>query len=160
LQALAARSQKYLLPINSSEINRCRNRLPEFTEIISLAHCSNYGERLAVSEKDTPVPFKPSTVVIHETFISAPKAITLFKTEHILDSRQVSYHVVIDQAGKAYRIVPNMFRADGAGMSHFEGFTIRTRDSAVGSVNSISLHVSLKSPPDAGNIDSHLGYPT
>jgi len=67
---------------------------------------------------------------------------------------------VIDQAGKAYRIVPNVFRADEAGISHFEGFTIRTRDSAVGSINNISLHVSLESLPDAGNIDSHLGYTT
>jgi N-acetyl-anhydromuramyl-L-alanine amidase AmpD len=157
-QTLVDRSQEYLPPTKSAEISSCLKKLPRFTEVSSLAHSSNYGKRLLVTEKGNTVPHQPSIIVIHETVMSAPEAIALFRTEHRQDSMQVSYHMVIDRAGKAYRIVPDEFRAYGSGMSHFGGFTIRTKDGSAGSINNISLHVSLESPPDTENADSHLGY--
>jgi N-acetyl-anhydromuramyl-L-alanine amidase AmpD len=71
----------------------------------------------------------------------------------------VSYHLLIDRAGRRLRFVPDGKRAFGAGMSAFGDATVRIKPTSVGSINNVALHLSLETPADGrGDGDAHGGY--
>ena len=123
------------------------------------AHPSNYGQRRSRDELGRPVPHEPRLIVLHETVLSAADTLALFQTPHPRDDDQVSYHLLIDRQGRPLRLVPDLARAYGAGMSAFGDATVRVRRRSPGSINDVALHLSLESPADGrGDGDGHSGY--
>ena len=140
-------------------IEACQQRLGLAAEDVQLAHSTNFGERKARDSWGRELQVKPMLIVLHETVISEPQAIGLFKTNHPDDDQQVSYHMLIGRDGRRVRIVPDRKRAYGSGMSAFGDVTMRDRPGSVGSINNIALHLSLVTPSDGrGDADGHSGY--
>ena len=140
-------------------VQACAQTLGLAQEDFQLAHPTNFGERKTRDSWGRELQVKPMVIVLHETVISEPQALALFKTNHPEDDQQVSYHMLIGRDGRRIRIVPDQKRAYGSGMSAFGDITMRDRPGSVGSINNIALHISLVSPPDGrGNEHGHSGY--
>ncbi len=138
---------------------RLRAELGLGEELARPADATNFGERQGEDAFDRPVPHQPALIMLHETVLSAPATVRLFQTPHPKDEDQVSYHLLIDRAGQRLRIVPDGKRAYGAGMSAFGDMTVRIRPTSVGSINNVTLHLSLETPADGrGDQDAHSGY--
>lgn len=148
------------LPTHSEgQLKQCETTLGLVPEVSRIANSTNFGERQRLDARGRKVPHAPGLIVLHETVISAEKTIRMFQTAHPRDEDQSSYHLLVDRRGRRLRIVPDLKRAYGAGMSAFGDFTVRIQPDSVGSVNNVSLHLSLESPADgAGDGDSHSGY--
>lgn len=130
-------------------------------EIPTPAAVTNFGERERTDRSPArrPVEHTPQLIVLHETVIPVGEAIALFQTAHSDDGAQVSYHLLIGQDGRLYRIVPDEKRAFGAGNSAFGGRAVTLNPDLPSSVNNIALHVSLETPADGNNdARSHSGY--
>ena len=140
-------------------IQACEQRLGLAAEDVQLAHSTNFGERKTRDSWGRVLQVKPMVIVLHETVISEPQALDLFKTNHPDDDQQVSYHMLIGRDGRRVRIVPDQKRAYGSGMSAFGDITVRDRPGSVGSINNIALHISLVTPSDGrGDSHGHSGY--
>ena len=140
-------------------IQACEQRLGLAAEDVQLAHSTNFGQRKTRDSWGRVLQVKPMVIVLHETVISEPQALDLFKTNHPDDDQQVSYHMLIGRDGRRVRIVPDQKRAYGSGMSAFGDITVRDRPSSVGSINNIALHISLVTPSDGrGDSHGHSGY--
>ncbi len=155
-------SQGNAFPVRSSTaLQACADRLQLGAEQRALAHPSNFGEREPRDWRGSTIASTPELVVIHETVLDQAQTIALFQHNHPADDDQVSYHMLINQAGQRVRIVPDRNRAYGAGHSAFGDFTIRAKQQSPGSVNNVALHVSLETPVDGRSDDgstSHSGY--
>jgi hypothetical protein len=156
-------STTHLAPRLSDEIRSCRKVLALPPEQIALADSTNYGKRARLDSVGRKIPYLPQLIILHETVISVSETINFFRTPHPLDDDQASYHLLIDSDGRLIRIVPDLSRAYGAGMSSFGDFRVRTRVKSVGSVNNIALHISLETPlsgrgPTVDSASSHAGY--
>lgn len=144
---------------SSRDIAVCSHKLAIPREVLALADATNFGNRLQNDHWGRQLTAEPRIIVIHETVLSKDSTIKLFKTPHISDDEQVSYHLIIGRDGLLYRIVPDENRAYGAGMSAFGDVTQRSKPGAVGSINNISLHISLVSPEGGQDgTDAHSGY--
>ena len=147
-------------PINPSSFSTA---LASYTprESIALANSTNYGDRFVFDLYGQPASHSP-IVVIHETASSARSAINTFRTPHVLESKQVSYHTLIKLDGEIVYLVPPDKRAFGAGNSVFQGEngkeTVKTNPDYPPSVNNFAYHVSLETPPDGYN-DRGTYYP-
>ena len=140
-------------------IQACEQRLGLAAEDVQLAHSTNFGERRTRDSWGRVLQMKPMVIVLHETVISEPQALDLFKTNHPDDDQQVSYHMLIGRDGRRVWIVPDQKRAYGSGMSAFGDITVRDRPGSVGSINNIALHISLVTPSDGrGDSHGHSGY--
>ena len=140
-------------------IQACEQRLGLAAEDVQLAHPTNFGERKVRDSWGRVLQVKPMVIVLHETVISEPQALDLFKTNHPNNDQQVSYHMLIGRDGRRVRIVPDQKRAYGSGMSAFGDITMRDRPGSVGSINNIALHLSLVTPSDGrGDSHGHSGY--
>jgi hypothetical protein len=131
-------------------------------ESIALADVSNFGERFVFDLYGKPA-YHPPIIVLHETVGSASSAINSFRTPHLDESQQVSYHALIKRDGEVVYMVPPDKRAFGAGDSVFAGTlgkeTIKTNPEYPSSVNNFAYHISLETPSDGrGNGSSHSGY--
>lgn len=148
------------LPAQSPErLAQCEASLGLEPELPRPAHATNFGERQQRDSLGRGVPHAPGLIVLHETVIPAEATVKLFQTAHPNDEDQVSYHMLVDRQGRRLRIVPDEKRAYGAGMSAFGDFSVRIRPDSVGSINNVSLHLSLESPPDGrAEGDAHSGY--
>ncbi len=144
---------------SAGEVAACAAKLALAAELPRPADATNYGERLRRDAWGRALPHEPRLIVLHETVISAPATLRLFATPHPRDEDQVSYHLLIDRAGRRLRIVPDEARAFGAGLSAFGDMTVRPRPTSLGSVNNVALHLSLETPADGrGDSDGHSGY--
>jgi N-acetyl-anhydromuramyl-L-alanine amidase AmpD len=144
---------------SEQQLARCEASLGLPAELPRPAHATNFGERRERDARGRSVPHAPRLIVLHETVIPADATIRLFQTAHPRDEDQVSYHLLVDRQGRRLRIVADQKRAYGAGMSAFGDFTVRIHPESVGSINNVSLHLSLESPSDGGgDQDSHSGY--
>jgi len=142
-----------------TSIRHCRHILDMPEEKLALADPTNYGKRLDRDYWGRSIASDPRVIVIHETVLGKESTINLFKTPHINDNDQVSYHLIINADGMLYRIVSDANRAYGAGMSAFGDVTQRIKPNSVGSINNFALHVSLVSPVDGfDGRDGHSGY--
>lgn len=131
-------------------------------ESIALADSTNYSDRFLLDLYGKPA-YHPPIVVIHETVGSARSAINTFRTRHLQESKQVSYHTLIKRDGEVVYIVPPDKRAFGAGNSVFESEigleTVKTHPDYPPSVNNFAYHISLETPQDGNNNRSrHSGY--
>jgi N-acetyl-anhydromuramyl-L-alanine amidase AmpD len=144
---------------SEAELAACAARLRLAPERPRPAHPTNYGARQRFDAWGRSLPREPRLIVLHETVISAPDTVRMFATPHPRDEDQGSYHLLIDRAGQRLRIVPDVARAYGAGMSAFGDLTLRSRPGSPGSINNVALHLSLESPADGrGDGDGHSGY--
>jgi N-acetyl-anhydromuramyl-L-alanine amidase AmpD len=142
-----------------AELARCASQLGLAPELPRPAHATNFGQRQRRDSWGRSVPHEPRLIVLHETVISAPATIQLFATPHPRDEDQASYHLLIDRVGRRLRIVPDVGRAFGAGLSAFGDMTVRVRPGSGGSINNVALHLSLETPEDGrGDSDGHSGY--
>ena len=148
------------LPI-ISDINQslCKTKIGVGKEIAAIADPSNFDNRLTVDQWGRSIAHTPKLIVLHETVLNEKETINLFKTQHLRDQDQASYHLLVTRDGSLLRVVPDSERAFGSGMSAFGDVTQRTKNGSVGSINNISLHISLVSPED-GRDDraAHSGY--
>jgi N-acetyl-anhydromuramyl-L-alanine amidase AmpD len=145
--------------LTESALATCAARLALAPELARPADPTNFGERQLRDVHGRRVPSTPQLIVLHETVLPATETMKLFATSHPKDDDQVSYHLLVDRAGRRLRIVPDERRAFGAGMSAFGDFTVRIRPTSPGSVNNVALHLSLESPADGrGDGDGHSGY--
>lgn len=131
-------------------------------EEIVPADPTNYGPRYLTDIYGNPATY-PLIIVLHETVGSASSAINLFRTPHLRDADQVSYHSLIRQDGTIVHLVHPQMRAFGAGNSVFNGpsgaETVQTNPEFPPSVNNFAFHVSLETPSDGrGNQRGHSGY--
>ncbi len=125
---------------------------------------SNYGDRYSTDVYGKTVDNQP-IAVLHETVGSATSAINTFKTHHVNDSHQSSYHALITLNGTIVYLVPSNKRAFGAGNSVFKSSrgieAVQTNPNLPASVNNFAYHISLETPPDgrkkSGN-SYHSGY--
>jgi N-acetyl-anhydromuramyl-L-alanine amidase AmpD len=154
----AVPSQQVLKPWMPEEVALCLSKINMPAEEPQLAHASNYGTRENSDYLGNRLVSSPRFLVIHETVIGEKNTVNLFKTNHPDDSDQVSYHMLVARDGRLIRVVPDENRAYGAGMSHFMGYTLRTKQGGSGSINNVALHISLVSPSGFDNADSHTGY--
>lgn len=154
----AVDSQKDLKPWSSKEVSSCALRIKVPAEEQQLADASNYGSRDSRDYLGRRLGSSPRLVVIHETVMGEKDTISMFKTNHPNDSDQVSYHMLVARDGRLIRVVPDENRAYGAGMSHFMGSTFRAKKDSAGSINNVTLHISLVSPSGFEQSDSHTGY--
>lgn len=145
-------------PLPSGIIDSCAAKINLGDEQIALADPTNYGLRDSHDYRSKPIPSHPMLIVLHETVMGEKETISLFKTQHLRDDDQVSYHLIIARDGRIIRVVPDANRAFGAGMSQFMSHTIRSKSGSLGSINNVALHVSLVSPSDSDHSDSHSGY--
>ena len=140
-------------------LEQCEKRLGLPAEINAMADSTNFGERHTVDQWGRPLVASPQIIVLHETVLDEEATINLFQTPHPNDNDQVSYHMLVGRDGSRLRIVPDLKRAFGAGMSAFGDVTQRTKPGSVGSINNIALHISLVSPADGrGDTRAHSGY--
>jgi N-acetyl-anhydromuramyl-L-alanine amidase AmpD len=148
-----------LPPLAAEALAACAARLGLPPEEARPADPTNYGVRQPRDAFGRAVPHRPQLIVLHETVLSAADTVRLFATPHPRDDDQVSYHLLVDRAGRRLRIVPDGARAFGAGMAAFGDFTVRIRPTSLGSLNNVALHLSLESPADGrGDGDGHSGY--
>lgn len=131
-------------------------------EEIALADTTNFGDRFLRDINGNPADLEP-IVVLHETVGSANSAINLFRTPHLRDDDQASYHTLIRRDGTIVYLVPPEKRAYGAGNSIFMGSngleTVQTKLNYPPSVNNFAYHISLESPYDGNhNGYQHSGY--
>ena len=131
-------------------------------EKLTLAHPSNYGERLSVDANGNPLN-NTHIVVLHETVSSAASALNTFLRNNPNDNDQVSYHTLIGLDGTVYYIVPPEQRAYGAGNSTFRTGSgeesVFTNPEFPSSVNNFAYHVAFETPPDGYNNNAgHSGY--
>lgn len=131
-------------------------------ESIALADATNFGERF-VFDLYGKSAYYPPIIVLHETVGSASSAINFFRTRHLDESQQVSYHTLIKRDGEVVYIVPPDKRAFGAGDSVFAGTlgkeSTKTHPEYPSSVNNFAYHISLETPSDGrGNGSRHSGY--
>jgi N-acetyl-anhydromuramyl-L-alanine amidase AmpD len=144
---------------SEAELAACASQLKLAAEVPTPADPTNYGERQPRDALGRAVPHAPMLIVLHETVLSAPATVTLFQTPHPRDDDQASYHLLIDRAGRRLRFVPDQKRAYGAGMSAFGDATVRIRETSVGSINNVALHIGLETPDDGrGDAEAHAGY--
>ncbi len=69
--------------------------------------------------------------------------------------------MLIASDGRRLRVVPDSERAFGAGDSVFGIFTVKLKPDTPGSINYVTLHLSLVTSPDGRNdVDHHSGYTT
>jgi len=123
------------------------------------ANPTNYGKRLELDKAGNPVHSQPLFIVFHETVTSEEKTINYFRTPHLNDADQASYHMLISRNGRRVRFVDDNLRAFGAGQSSFRDFTVKINPDGPGSLNNVALHIGLVSPNDGqGDSDSHSGY--
>ena len=151
-----------LLSPNPHAAERCAELLG-IRERDTPADPTNFGVRRPTDSSGGPVPDQPSLVVVHETVLSLEDTLNFFQTPHPRDADQASYHLLLARNGTAYRLVPDLNRAFGAGWSAWGDATIRhhsaTTPLAGGSLNNVALHISLESPEDGrGDDDAHGGY--
>ena len=145
--------------VAEDELQQCRKSLGLAEEKNALADPTNYGERHAVDQWGRRLVSTPQIIVLHETVLNEEATINLFQTPHPNDNDQVSYHMIVGQDGSRLRVVPDLNRAYGAGMSAFGDVTQRTKAGSVGSINNIALHISLVTPADGrGDASAHSGY--
>jgi len=125
------------------------------------AHPTNYGLRYRTDAYGKELD-NQLLVVLHETVNSADSAINTFQVAHELDSQQVSYHDLIRWDGTVVHLVPLEMRAYGAGNSVFLSAngeeTVVTNRALLPSVNNFAYHISLESPPNSWEADTHDGY--
>ena len=141
------------------ELVSCKEKIGLNKEIDALADPTNFGERMKTDVWNRKLQSKPMVIVIHETVMSENATVSFFQTPHYNDANQASYHMLITRSGQRLRIVPDENRAYGAGMSAFGDVTQRAKKNSLGSINNISLHISLVSPEDGrDNRSSHSGY--
>lgn len=141
------------------ELLTCEKRAGIQKQIEKLAHPTNFGDRYKVDHWGRSISGSPQLIVLHETVISEPATIALFQTPHPRDEDQASYHMIVASDGLRIRIVPDLSRAYGSGMSAFGDATQRREPNRVGSVNNFALHLSLVTPADGrGDHASHSGY--
>jgi hypothetical protein len=131
-------------------------------ERIVLIDPTNFGERYLKDVYGKPANLDP-IVVLHETVGSANSALNFFRTAHLNDADQASYHTLITLDGTIIYLVPPDKRAFGAGNSMFLGSNgleaVRTNPKLRPSVNNFAYHVSLETPPDGNdNGVRHSGY--
>jgi N-acetyl-anhydromuramyl-L-alanine amidase AmpD len=110
---------------------------------------NNYSQRSDLN-KDNKEDKHELLVVLHETVISADKALKLFQDPRA----EVSYHIVIKRDGTIVELVDPSAKAFGAGNSSFKKETFVANSNNPGSVNNFSYHISLESidqPPIASN---------
>jgi N-acetylmuramoyl-L-alanine amidase len=138
-----------------------KNDQPKYK--IARAHPTNYGERFTQDLNSVPVINQP-IVVLHETAASASSAINFLQTAHTDESKQASYHTLIERDGTIVYTVPPEKRAFGAGNSIFDGpngpETVKTNPRFPASVNNFAYHTSLETPSDgwSNNHQTHSGY--
>jgi N-acetylmuramoyl-L-alanine amidase len=138
---------------------QCIERLDDSPIEMQKADPTNYGKRVSVDKSGNPVHSRPLFVVFHETVSSEEKTLNYFRTPHLNDADQASYHMLISRNGKRIRIVDDTLRAFGAGQSSFRNFTVKLSPEGAGSLNNVALHIGLVSPTDGqGDDDNHSGY--
>lgn len=144
--------------------NSPTRRPPDFTprEAIVLIDPTNYGDRFLRDVNGQPVN-NPPLVVLHETVASASSTINFFRTPHLRDADQASYHTLIRRDGTVIYLVPPDKRAFGAGNSIFRGDrgieAVKTHPKFPPSVNNFAYHISLETPGDGiNNASRHSGY--
>lgn len=148
-----------LEPVRGEALVSCKRDLGLKAEIHAPADRTNYGQRAVKDVLGRQIPNQPALIVLHETVLPAADTVSLFRTPHVRDADQMSYHVLIDRSGRLIRIVPDQYRAYGSGYSAFGDFTIHTKSRTNFSINNVALHISLESPVDGrGDADSHSGY--
>lgn len=124
-----------------------------------MADPTNYGKRIRVNSSGNPIHSQPLFIVLHETVSSEEETLNYFRTPHLNDANQASYHVLIGKDGTRIRIVEDKDRAFGAGESSYRGFTVRIKPETIGSLNNVALHISLVSPHDGReDTQEHSGY--
>ena len=120
---------------------------------------SNFGTRFRLDAYGTPVDPTPKVIVLHETVYGLSSALNTFKTNHVDDSDQVSYHSLVGLDGELVRVVDPRLRAFGAGYSAFNHQWVITNPKVGGSINNFALHLSLETPEDGENeAAEHSGY--
>ena len=120
---------------------------------------SNYGKRYRLDAFGTPVDPTPRVIVLHETVYGLNSALNTFRTPHVEDDAQVSYHSLIGLNGELVRVVDPLLRAFGAGYSAFNQKWVITNPNVGGSINNFALHLSLETPQDGENEQQeHSGY--
>lgn len=145
------------LPLET--VQRCFRHLRIPAESFQAANPTNYDQRLHMDAEGRPVDSMPRLIVLHETVASEEDTLNLFRTPHMSQNAQASYHMLIPADGRRVRIVGDDKRAFGAGNSAFGNFTIRLTPDSPGSINNIALHLSFVSPPDGrGEAPTHSGY--
>lgn len=134
------------------------------TEVVALAHPTNFGDRFLQDISGQPVNNAP-IVVLHETDASGQSTLNFFQTPHANDDDQVSYHALIAEDGKVIYIVPPDKRAFGAGNSVFvnndrQKEAVKTNPKFPPSVNNFAYHISLVTPRDGrgSRRRNHSGY--
>ena len=146
------------LPVVTDELEQCSKRLGLPAEKNAMADATNLVN-VIVDHWGRPLVASPQIIVLHETVLDEEATVNLFQTPHPNDNDQVSYHMLVGQDGSRLRIVPDLNRAFGAGMSAFGDVTQRTKLGSVGSINNIALHISLVTPADGrGDTSAHSGY--
>ncbi|NDG75550.1 MAG: N-acetylmuramoyl-L-alanine amidase [Synechococcaceae bacterium WB8_1B_136] len=147
------------VPAAVGGLARCAHLASAQGESQQLAAASNFGKRHERDASGAAIPSKPALIVLHETVLDLPSTIALFQRNQADDAAQSSYHVLIGRDGERVRIVPDQSRAFGAGDSAFGDLRFKTSATNPPSINNISLHVSLESPPDGrGDAEAHAGY--
>lgn len=159
LPAVKFLAESSLKTVSEEALASCRRELRLKAEINAPADRTNYGARVPKDILRRQIPNQPALIVLHETVLPASATISLFRTPHLRDADQFSYHVLIDRSGRLIRIVPDQNRAYGSGFSAFGDFTIHTKSRSNFSINNVALHVSLESPMDGrDDKDAHSGY--
>ncbi|MEX0270907.1 peptidoglycan recognition family protein [Leptolyngbyaceae cyanobacterium UHCC 1019] len=132
-------------------------------EAVFLIDPTNYGDRYFKDVNGNPA-LLPPLVVLHETVGSASGTLNFFRTRHLKENNQASYHTLIQRDGTVLYLVPPDKRAYGAGNSIFFGVNgaaeaVKTHPKFPPSVNNFAYHVALESPPDGNtNAPTHSGY--
>ncbi len=131
-------------------------------EEIALIDPTNYGDRYLKDLDGKPTNHEP-IVVLHETVGAASSVVNYFRTPHLDDDDQVSYHTLVKLDGTLLYLVPPEKRAFGAGNSVFKGAqgleTVKTNLAFPPSVNNFAYHISLETPDDGENDAlNHSGY--
>lgn len=127
--------------------------------MVQAADPTNYDRRVSIDESGQSVISRPLFIIFHETVSSEEETLNYFRTPHLNDADQASYHVLIAEDGRRIRIVNDDQRAFGAGQSAFGDFTVQLKPGSAGSLNNVALHIGLVSPSDGrGDTESHSGY--
>lgn len=138
---------------------QCIEGMQRFETAVQAADPTNYDQRASTDEAGNPVLSQPLLIILHETVSSEEQTLNYFRTPHLNDANQASYHVLIAEDGRRIRIVNDDQRAFGAGQSGYGNFTVRLKPGSAGSLNNVALHIGLVSPSDGrGDTEGHSGY--